>query len=249
MLLDTFCKAGGCTRGYQMAGFYVIGIDHEPQPHYVGDGFLQMDALEALRILNAGGRLTFSDGVSYGIADIAAIHASPPCQRYTSLNAMWNSREHPDLVAPTRELLMATGLPYVIENVPHAPLLNGIVLCGTMFDLGCEGAELRRHRIFESNVVMMAPATCKHGWSAQTVAVDGHSGGWSNRVRKAATIGVYGGHGRDRRRRMNGENFPTSSMAQAMGIDWMVGTELSQAIPPVYTYCVGGYLLEHLHAD
>ena len=210
-----------------MAGFDVVGVDLEPQPHYPFE-FHQGDAL------------------TFPLDGFDAIHASPPCQAYTALKSMWNAREHPDLVAPVRERLQGTGVPWVIENVPGAPLTHAVVLCGTMFRLGCDGAELRRHRLFETSWPMMSPYSCQHGWSgadSATVGVYGHAGGYSHHQRYAV-IGVYGGHARDRRRRKNGLHFPTSARAEAMGIDWMTGAELSQAIPPAYAEYVGRALME-----
>jgi DNA (cytosine-5)-methyltransferase 1 len=48
-LLDLFCGAGGATRGYQLAGFHVRGVDHKPQPRYCGEEFVLSDALDYLR--------------------------------------------------------------------------------------------------------------------------------------------------------------------------------------------------------
>src|SRR5205823_1236638 len=98
---------------------------------------------------------------------------------------------------------------------------------------------------------LMSPVSCKHGWSSKessTIGVYEHAGGYSHRQR-FATIGVYGGHGRDRRRRKNGQHFPVSARAAAMGIDWMSGKELSQAIPPAYTEFIGKQLLDYLKAQ
>src|SRR5690348_3701176 len=132
-LLDLFCGAGGCAAGYQDAGFYVVGVDKEPQPNYCGDVFIQTDALEIL--------------AEWHFDAFDAIHASPPCQRYSlAQNASKNADAHPDLVEPVREALQATGLPYVIENVPGAPLLDPITLCGKSF-----GLNVKRHRLFETN--------------------------------------------------------------------------------------------------
>ena len=233
-LLDLYCGAGGTTRGYQQAGFHVTGVDNRPQPRYVGDAFVLADALEYV--------------TAHG-ADYDAIHASPPCQKFTPLKAMWNRREHPDLIAPTRAALKSAGLPYVIENVPGAPLENPVVLCGSMFALGCAEAELRRHRLFEiSPLFLQATPLCNHNWKAETIAVYGHAGGSSNRVR-TQVIGVYGGHDRDRRRRTNGQNFSTAARREAMGVDWMTGTELSEAIPPAYTEFVGQWLYKVVRPD
>lgn len=214
-ILDLFCGAGGAAAGYNRAGFDVTGVDVRPQKNYPFQ-FIQADALEYLRAC----------GCCFDV-----IHASPPCQAHTSLNAMWNSRQHANLIPQTRELLISSGKPFVIENVPGAPLHVAFVLCGTMFGLGTEcGAQLRRHRLFETNwdLSAMVPM-CLHS--------------------RGRVIGVYGGHGRDRRRAVNGQDFPVSARSQAMGIDWMTGAELSQAIPPAYTEWIGTHLLEHLRAS
>lgn len=131
-LLDLFCKAGGAGMGYHRAGFDVTGIDHESQPNYPFT-FIQADALEYL--------------ATHG-KEFDAIHASPPCQAYSRATA-WrgNRKDHPDLIQQTRELLHATGKPYIIENVQEARsyLRDPIMLCGTMF-----GLRLQRHRYFEA---------------------------------------------------------------------------------------------------
>jgi DNA (cytosine-5)-methyltransferase 1 len=220
-LLDLFCGAGGCAVGYHRAGFDVVGVDIKPQPRYAGDEFHRADALEVLRILVFGGTWK-----GYTLADFAAIHASPPCQAHTALQTMPNAREHPDLVGSTRDLLKATGLPYVIENVPGAPLLSPVVLCGASFGLGADGRHLARHRLFESSFPIMVPP-CAHA---------------AGRV-----IGIYGDHARKERRHgaqsqygaVDGLRFGR----EAMGIDWMEWPELAQAIPPAYCEHIGHYLL------
>lgn len=216
-LLDLFCGAGGAGMGYHRAGFDVVGVDIKPQPRYPFT-FHQGDALAFCR--------------EHG-HEFDAIHASPPCQAFSTLRVMHNAREHDDLLTPTRTLLESIGRPYVIENVVGAPILHGITLCGTMFGLGVEvydgWRELRRHRWFETSFAMLAPS-CRH---------------------QGATIGIYGDHARDRRRkpgvRERGIDFPDSDklrLAQeAMGIDWMIWKEISQAIPPAYTEFIGRQLI------
>jgi hypothetical protein len=135
-LLDLFCGAGGAAMGYQEAGFYVVGVDVKPQPNYCGDEFFHEDALAVLE-----------SGLELPGPAFDAIHASPPCQHYANVTA-WrgNQDDHPDLIAPTRKLLEATRLPYVIENVRTRELRGDHMLCGSMF-----GLPLRRHRYFETN--------------------------------------------------------------------------------------------------
>lgn len=235
-LLDLFCGAGGCSVGYARAGFEVVGVDIEPHktyPYAIHVG----DAMVVLRRLLAGELVPFThrDGrVEWlGLADFDAIHASPPCQAY-SITRHTHSVEHPDLYVPVREALTWTGLPWVIENVPGVPMRDYLLLCGSMFDLGTtddDGRELRlqRHRLFESNVFLMAPGPCRH--DARQVG------------------GVYGGgnNSRDRAKVRRGGYTPRAHIGRAlMGIDWMGWDDLTQAIPPAYTEHIGEQLLHAL---
>jgi len=148
-LLDLFCGAGGAAKGYHDAGFKVTGIDINPQPNYPFD-FIQADAMEiGLRFLNPGPFWRPFD----------AVHASPPCQSYSALSPL-TTKEHPRLVEPVRGMLIESGLPYVIENVVGAPLINPIQLCGSSFGLG-----VWRHRIFE----MSSPPAMVPLWRASCV--------------------------------------------------------------------------------
>lgn len=203
-LLDLYCGSGGAGFGYHEAGFDVTGVDMAPMPRYPFP-FVQGDALEYLR----------AHGHEYDF-----IHASPPCQAFVSLRFMWNAKPHADLIAPTRELLRRAARPYVIENVPGAPLLTPTLLCGTMFGLGTGDADLWRHRLFETNWEVGLLPPCAHGT-------------------RRRVIGVYGGHGKDGRRAFNTQDYPTAARRRAMGIDWMTGAELSQAIPPAFTCFLG----------
>jgi len=227
-LLDLFCGAGGATKGYQRAGFYVVGVDIKPQPHYCGDEFYQADALE------------------FPLEGYDAYHASPPCQAYSRLRHLpWlKNKNYPALIEATRNILVATGKPWVIENVAEAPLgqeYGYIMLCGWSL------AELPiyRHRLFESNVAMLAPSHRPH---PGIIYPGGHL---NRRYSKSGGIGVFGftkgvprsygtfvsvvGHD-------GTANFPKAK--EAMGIDWMTKEELTQAIPPAYTEYIGKYLMK-----
>lgn len=214
LLYDVCCCAGGATKGYQMAGFRVIGIDKDPQPRYCGDGFIQMDALEFLDRLLAG-----------EYERPAAIHASPPCQRYTmAQNAAKNAAAHPDLIPPVRDRLRALGLPYLIENVVGAPLENPATVCGLALDVN-----VKRHRLFETNWLLLTPRCPSH--NQDYFVIFGHE------VRNRRT-----GQEAGRKNRL-------SEGRKAMGIDWMTRAELSEAIPPVYTYMAGLQLMAVVKGD
>ena len=200
-LLDAFCCAGGTSYGYYQAGFEVVGVDHNPQPRYPFE-FHQADALEFIA----------EHGHEFDV-----IGASPPCQKYLTRSG----NGHPDLIEPVREILKSTGKPYVIENVPGAPLINPLMLCGTMF-----GLRVIRHRLFEiwPEPIWFPPFACNHFLKV---------------VR----------HGRppDRERQFHGITGHFSDVQWAretMGCPWMTVSELSQAIPPAYTKWIGERLLE-----
>lgn len=129
IILDTFCKAGGASTGYYLAGFDVVGVDIEPQKNYPFE-FYQGDAIEFIA----------KHGQEFDV-----IHASPPCQAYTKSQRI-RKNTHPDLIVPTRNALKETGKPYIIENVVGAPLVNPIKLTGLMF-----GLMTIRPRLFECN--------------------------------------------------------------------------------------------------
>lgn len=212
--------------GYMRAGFEVFGMDINPQPNYPFR-FIQGNVLN----LDPGSLPLMFD----------AIAGSPPCQHY-STTASLHSSEHPDLVVPTRELFKASGLPYIIENVPGAPLLGPVILCGSSFAL-----PIRRHRLFESNVRLSAPP-CDHEWQNRhkpyVIKMSIGRGG-------SQTTGVVSVHGDSQ----HGEALQNDSLtwrndynlwqaSVALGIDWMkTKHEVNQSIPPAYTYYLGKQLL------
>lgn len=196
--------------GYHRAGFDVVGVDIEPQPNYPFE-FRQEDALQALRDLFQFPQI------------FDAIHASPPCQRHSLITRNKGTAEnYPELVGPTRELLAEFGLPYVIENVVGAPLINPVMICGASLNLSASGMDLHRHRLFECNFSLMGvPCARQHSLS----------------------MGVYGNGTNSWHREKLGRNLTVAEMREGMGIDWMPRSSLNQAIPPVYTEHIGGYLL------
>jgi DNA (cytosine-5)-methyltransferase 1 len=224
-LLDLFCCAGGASVGYARAGFTVVGVDSDPNhgKRYPFE-FHHADALDYVK--------------EHG-HEFDAIAASPPCQAYTTANRANRAagkQPHPDLVGPTRDALVATGRPYVIENVEGAPLVNPLRLCGTEFGLVAPDddglmLELRRHRLFESNVYLYGAGGCQHR-PVTGYQVGGVYGGGSGTITRARTI------------RHGGYTPPTAVRAQLLGVDWtMTQHELSQAIPPAYTEHIGRQLL------
>jgi DNA (cytosine-5)-methyltransferase 1 len=222
-LLDLFCGAGGCTKGFQRAGFEVVGVDINPQPNYCGDDFVQMDALEFLRRLLKGERVA-----GYVLSDFVAIHASPPCQMY-SRSMKHLSAPQPMLIDPVRELLVATGLPWVIENVEGAPIPRqndlfgafGVMLCGTSF-----GLRVYRHRLFESSFPI-------------------HAGGCDHRK---LAMNPHNQAGRDLMYEEFGRADPEKAWRREMGVEWMGRYEAREAIPPVFTEHIGTYLMAELTA-
>lgn len=212
-LLDAYCGAGGATRGYQLAGFWVTGVDLEPQPNYCGDEFVQADAVQFIR----------DHGHNYDV-----VHASPPCQGYLNLTkqnrAMGRTVEYAALIAETRAALIETGRPWVIENVADArrELVDPVRICGTGL-----GLPLRRHRLFESNVPI-AGVPCEHGRFTEKR----YWTGWrpNGQTVLSTVVQVYGNAG-------GKHEWPA-----AMGIDWATYDEIAEAIPPAYAQHIGAQL-------
>jgi DNA (cytosine-5)-methyltransferase 1 len=213
-LLDLLCGAGGAAMGYHRAGFDVVGVDIADQPRYPFE-FIRADAL------------------TFPLDGFDAVHASPVCKRYSQITrtARLDGDVHPDQIPAIRERLVASGLPWVIENVEGAPLVDPIRLCGSAF-----GLDLRRHRLFESNVPLTAPP-CAHGW--QTPRFHPNRRG---RTALASVIDVSG-HG------SGGPGGRVDDWRRAMGIPWMTRDELAQALPPAYTEHIGVQLLAAVMED
>jgi len=213
--------------GYHMAGFDVRGIDIEPQPNYPFK-FRRQDAL------------TLSPKWIRKHFDVVV--ASAPCLGYTTLAARYPHIHHDKLIPATRDLLAATGLPYIIENVQNArkELIEPITLCGSSF-----GLRVRRHRLFESNVPLPTAPTCNHQWQDRDKRYFTRLSKVRGTSYPTGTVQVYGGsqHWQPAEFELpthRGYNMHIASVA--MGIDWMNQLELNQAIPPVYTYWLGRQL-------
>ena len=206
-LLDLYCKAGGASKGYRLAGFEVVGVDIKKQKRYPYE-FIQADCLELMKDMDF-------------LKSFDVITASPPCQTHSITqhlrNAQGKSTDKIDLIPQTREALIASGKPYVIENVPGAPLINPIRMCGSAF-----GLKVRRHRLFESNLPIVG-SPCDH-------------------KNQGKPVGVYGSM-RDEIPKGGHTAKSIEEAREAMGIDWMIWGELVEAIPPIYTREIGMQLL------
>lgn len=214
VLLDLFCGAGGAAMGYWRAGFDIIGVDKIHQPRYPFE-FIQADAIEFCRVHGK---------------EFDAIHASPPCQRYTRASFRDEfRRKHPDLIPATRSSLVGTRRPWIIENVPGSPLRQPIVLCGLMF-----GLKVFRHRLFEASFSIAAPSHPTH--KGYRIGVDG----------MCCVIGHGGGP--NYRTRLRGAKDDKIAWQLAMGMSWTTRDEMAQAIPPAYTQWIGKQLLEFVLA-
>jgi DNA (cytosine-5)-methyltransferase 1 len=217
-LLDLFCGAGGASVGYSRAGFEVVGWDNKPHPDYPFEIHLG-DAMEVVK------------DIAY-LDTFAVVAGSPPCPRYSAITPEHTRDEHPDFLPPFRDALKAWGGVYVIENVVGAPMDHPVMLCGSAF-----GLQVQRHRLFESNVFLMAPG-CFHD-------------------PKNPPIGVYGDHGDAKIYMRPGTNIRRSVKARdvaeaqaALGIDWMTTwDDLTDAIPPAYTHYLGDQIMDRLAGE
>lgn len=205
--------------GYHRAGFDVVGVDIEPQPHYPFE-FVQADALEWLESMQ---------GCERPLDEYDAIHASPPCQAYTTMGNRHQSPTSPPLITETRNLLEAMGLPWVLENVPGAlhEMRSPIELTGEMF-----GLRVHRPRLFELSVMLLIPP---------------------RPPRQNNPVAVYGKNdGRRLWTRKDGSELRCARLEEAqeaMGMDWADWHGTKEAIPPAYTEFIGQQLLSHIKAN
>jgi DNA (cytosine-5)-methyltransferase 1 len=229
-LLDLYCGEGGAARGYIRAGWTVTGVDtRQLRARYPGT-FVRADAITYLTE-HAG--------------EFDAVHASPPCQAFTSLRrfpaqlardeqTLFEWTRHPDLVAATRAALLASGLPWIMENVPGAPLRDPIILCGSMFGLAAECRDgrrrpLRRHRLFETLPRLAGLPACRHR-------------------RDDEPVGVYGNGGGGKWRTRGGYMAVKAEAEAALDVRGMTTHGLAQAIPPAYTAYLGAQLGARIEA-
>jgi len=207
-LLDLFCGMGGAAMGYYRAGFDVVGVDNVPQLDYPFE-FQQRDVFA----------ITIEELLSFD-----AIHASPPCQAYSKMTARIRAagKIYPNLYPATKRLLVAIGLPYVIENVEGSPARNAVKVCGTQFGIG-----VQRHRLFESNVILRPhenQCSCKR----QPI---GNANGMVS---------------------VAGDLCTKAEALIGLGIDWCKHSskhQVVESIPPVYTEFVGTQLLSFMSSS
>lgn len=226
VLVDVCCGVGGATRGYQRAGFHVIGIDKEPQPNYCGDEFLQLDVAD------------LSPEFFRSVGAVAA-HGSPPCQASCALTKGTNAGngvEYVQLIPYTRMLFAALPIPTVIENVQGAEVRRDLTLCGDQFDL-----EVIRHRYFELGRWSMRDPYLDHPRGGPFRGHKGRVAGLRHGVwYQGPYFAVYGD---------GGGKGSVREWQRAMGIDWTdVRLEIAEAIPPAYAQFVGTGLMAHLIA-
>jgi DNA (cytosine-5)-methyltransferase 1 len=203
-LLDLYCCQGGAAMGYHRAGFEVVGVDIQPQLRYPFR-FVQTDAIGYL----LGHWREFD-----------AVHASPPCHDHSALVSRAGRDGTGHLLADTRDALTSIHIPWVIENVPGAPLRADVMLCGGMF-----GLRTYRHRWFELSDPMFPPII-EHPRHRVRTSTKKRRVDWDAGLHVSVTgdIGTYLG-------------------SRALGIDWMTGDGLSQAVPPAYTHHLGAHLM------
>jgi len=220
-LLDLFCGAGGSAMGLHRAGFEVVGVDIKPQPHYPFT-FIKMDALLAMDLLLGGKRIYDCQDNWWSLALFDAYWASPPCQSYSISQYMQGVKGAGKYIEDVRSALAKIGRPFVIENVPGAPLENAIELSGMSF-----GLKIIRRRLFEL-----------HGFDVLFLPVP-------RSVRNYRAEGYVPYHHGTSMKRGHLPNIWTKARLQeAMGIDWMSIKELTQAIPPAYSEYLGKHLIK-----
>lgn len=210
--LDLFSCAGGASMGLFLAGFDVTGVDIDAQPHYCATGPSCLLANQR--------RFIQADALTFDLHGYDFIWASPPCQRYSNAQRIMKN-DHPDLIEPIRRRLIASGIPYCIENVVGAPLINPVRLCGAMFP----NLQVYRHRDFECSFPVMVPDHPEHMWPLRKMGRPAQGREFMH------VVGNFSGVARARK---------------AMNIDWMPRDKLREAIPPEYATFIGRAAKAHI---
>jgi len=199
-ILDLFCCCGGASSGLSNDGKNkVVGVDINDNHQYPFE-FIKSDI--------------FKLEPSF-FQDFDIIWASPPCQQFSIGSKRWLNLGYnmpPNLIPQTRKLLDKIGKPYIIENVPNAPLRKDLRLCGEMF-----GLRVIRHRIFElgNGLSVLQPPHIKH-----KPRID----------QKHSYYSQIAGHGGD------SYSYKIQDWQKDIGIDWVNDKEhLVEMIPPAYS--------------
>lgn len=225
VILDLCCGGGLSAKGLRRAGFYTIGVDFK-RKHYAGDEFILMDVIQFMRLFLKG-------EVLQGVR-VSAVWGSPPCQGYshaTRADSKWVSysqgKDTPKLIEPLRELILETGLPYIIENVEGAKehLINPKLLCGKMF-----GIHPRRHRLFETNFEIEFPEhkSCR-GWDsdyARDNGLDIRDMAVAGKSRRKGCVDFW-------RKLMDADENHSS-------------VEITEGVPPTYSQYIGEQLIHQV---
>lgn len=222
-IADLYCGAGGAAMGIyracEAAGVdcLITGVDIEPQPRY--PAFHNNDYARNISFVQG-------NALEFDLSGFDAVWASPPCQAFTRSSTRSKRERHADLVPSTRDMLARSGLPYIIENVIGAPLRPDAQLCGQAF-----GLRTYRHRIFESNILLLQPPHEKHAHVT------------------LPAIGVYQTFNKAYMISLVKHRFRTVDGRIAMGIGWMNRDELAEAIPPAYSEFLWSQLLLYISAS
>lgn len=201
-LLDLCCGAGLASWGYWASGCFseIVGVDYEQQPHYSFD-FINHDALS----------LTYEFLFQFDF-----IHASPNCQGYSKLTP--DQSKHDRSIPQFRQMLYASGVPHVVENVEGSgkDLRPNLVLSG--HDVGLPSLRKRYFHLstLEAAESLMRTRMRTNMSNRQTIQINS-----GLPVKREQVIEAMGLH------------MISSSRLAQISI-----SEIEQGIPPPMTYAI-----------
>ncbi len=211
-ILDLYCGAGGASKGLKQAFPHavIIGVDNVLNKRDEYPYSFRWSAIET------------AEGLYPGLIKYAdLIWASPPCQKYTyaSKGARNKGKQYPDMMSFTRDLLLKSGKPFIMENVTTAPIRKDLILDGTMFNM-----KIIRRRAFEI-----------HGFKCEQPPKGKKIG-----TVKGGQYVTVAGHGGDGKASLK-------AWQDAMEIHWIKDKKsLANAVPPRYARYIGKQFKKHL---